>query len=74
MTGAEDAPLGCIAMNEEGDTYALLASGWVDVSSTAAPEGSSVTVQSGDGAVSVAITIENGVATIPEGYTLTESA
>lgn len=74
LTGTDDAPLGSIAKTEEGDTYALLASGWVDVTSTAAPDGSSVTVQSGDGTVSVAIEIVDGVAVIPEGYTLAEDA
>lgn len=72
LTGTNDAPLGSIAKTEEGDTYALLASGWVDVTSTTPPDGTSVTVQ--DGAVSVVIEVTGGVAVIPDGYTLTEDA
>lgn len=74
LTGTDDAPLGSLAMNEDGDKYVLTATGWVDVTGTTAPEGSTVTVQSGDGTVSIPITIESGVAVIPEGYTLTEDA
>jgi|GEM_PF-6760679 len=74
LTGTDDAPLGSLAMNEDGDKYVLTAAGWLDVTSTAAPEGSTVTVQSGDGTISIPITIENGVAVIPEGYTLAEDA
>lgn len=74
LTGTSDAPLGSIAKTEQGAMFALTAMGWLDVTGTTPPDGASVTVQSGDGTVSVQIEIADGVATIPEGYTLTEAA
>lgn len=71
LTGTDDAPLGSIATNEDGEMWALLASGWVDVTATGPADGSTVTVVSGDGSVSLDIVIAGGVATIPAGYTLT---
>ena len=68
LTGTDDAILGSVAVDEDGNKYALTAGGWLDVTGSGVADGQTVTVV--DGEVSVEITIADGVATIPEGYTL----
>ncbi|TEA78647.1 hypothetical protein [Allopusillimonas ginsengisoli] len=74
LSGTEDAELGSMALTPEGGRYVLTAIGWVSVDSDTLPDGAKVTVESGDGLVSLEITIADGVATIPDGYTLAEDA
>lgn len=80
LTGTEDAEIGSMAITPEGDKYVLTLSGWLQVYSADSgteftptlPDGTAVTVESGDGSISLPLTVTDGVVTIPEGYTLTE--
>ncbi|MGB6105648.1 MAG: hypothetical protein WBF88_17535 [Pusillimonas sp.] len=78
LTGTEDAEVGSTAVTPEGDKYVLTASGWLQVYSAEGeftptlPDGTAVTVVSGDESISLPLTVVDGVVTIPEGYTLSE--
>lgn len=82
LSGTEDAEIGSMAITPDGDKYVLTLSGWLQVYDAedgtsftpTLPDGTAVTVVSGDETVTLNLTVADGVVTIPAGYTLSEDA